>query len=92
MDMLDDVEFQVAKLELGQTGILAVRAAKPLTSVVAEELRARLERMLNLPGRVLVTGPGTDLTVIARLEMPLEAKGEPPRTEARVDPRRNGKG
>jgi hypothetical protein len=64
MDMLEDVEFEVAKLELGPTDILAVRVAKPVSSVLAVELRSRLERQLGLSGRVLVLEPGTELTVV----------------------------
>lgn len=68
MDMLDDVEFQVGKLELGERDILAVRLAKPVTSTQAAELTHRLERRLELPGRVLVLEAGTDLTVVSRTD------------------------
>jgi hypothetical protein len=64
MDMLKDMEFEVAKLELGPTDILAVRVARPVSSVLAVELRSRLERQLGLSGRVLVLEPGTELTVV----------------------------
>jgi hypothetical protein len=64
MDMLQDVEFEIAKLELGPTDILAVRVTKPVTSVLVAELRSRLERRLGLSGRVLVLEPGTELTVV----------------------------
>jgi hypothetical protein len=64
MDMLQDVEFEIAKLELGPTDILAVRVTKPVTSVLVAELRSRLERQLGLSGRVLVLEPGTELTVV----------------------------
>jgi hypothetical protein len=64
MDMLDDVEFEIARLELGPADILAVRVKKPITSVMATELRARLERQLNLTGRVLVLDPEMELTVV----------------------------
>ena len=76
MDMLDDVEFEVAKLSLGLTDVLAVRAAKPLTSVMVAELRSRLERQLDLAGRVLVLDAGTGLTVIAKSELKPEAKAD----------------
>jgi hypothetical protein len=46
--MLDDVEFRVARLELCPDDVLAVRPAKQLSSVMAAELRAQLERRLNL--------------------------------------------
>jgi hypothetical protein len=64
MNMLDDVEFQIAKLALGPDDLLAVRAARPITSVMATELRAHLERLLNLQGRVLVVDAGTELSVV----------------------------
>jgi hypothetical protein len=64
MNMLDDVEFQVAKLSLGPDDLLAVRVAKPISSAIATELRARLERQLNLVGRILVLDSGADLTVV----------------------------
>jgi hypothetical protein len=76
MDMLENVEFQVAKLDLGLNDILAVRLAKPATSVVAAELRAQIERRLSLVGRVLVIDAGTELTVVARGGR--ELKAEPP--------------
>lgn len=69
MDMLDDVEFKLAKLELGPDDILAVRVAKPITMVTAAELTARLERRLSLEGRVLVLDPGTELTTVARKDV-----------------------
>jgi hypothetical protein len=64
MDMLGDVEFEVAKLSLAPADVLAVRVARPITMVLATELRARLERQLRLAGRVLVLDPGTELTVV----------------------------
>jgi len=68
MDMLDDIEFAVAKLVLGPTDILAVRAAKHIASVLATELRLRLERQLDLPGRIMVLDPDTELTVVSRTD------------------------
>lgn len=65
MNMLDDVEFQIARLDLREGDQLVVRSVRPLTGVVAGELRARLERQLNLPGRVLVMGPDFELSMIA---------------------------
>jgi hypothetical protein len=64
MNMLDDVEFQIAKLSLGPDDLLAVRAAKPLTSVMAAHLRAQLERQFDLAGRVLVIDAGVELSVV----------------------------
>jgi hypothetical protein len=64
MNMLDDVEFQIAKLSLGPDDLLVVRSAKPLTSVMAAELRARLERQFNLTGRIMVIDAGFDLAVV----------------------------
>lgn len=74
MDMLDDVEFKVAKLELGPDDILAVRVAKPISMVTAAELTARLERRLSLEGRVLVLDPGAELTAVARKDVPASAQ------------------
>jgi PIN domain nuclease of toxin-antitoxin system len=68
VNMLDDVEFQVARLELGPDDVLAVRPAKQLSSVMAAELRAQLERRLNLSGRVLVLDAGLELSVISKAE------------------------
>ena len=91
MDMLDDVEFEVAKLELRATDILAVRVATPITSVVAAELRLRLERQLGLLGRVLVLEPGTELTVVTAVEPVMKAAVQPdPKPDAGVS-RRGGK-
>ncbi|QOG20457.1 hypothetical protein [Bradyrhizobium sp. SEMIA] len=68
MNMLDDVEFQVAKLELGRRDVLVVRTERPLTSVMAAELRAQLERRLDLQARVLIVDPAVELAVVSRSE------------------------
>jgi hypothetical protein len=58
--MLDDVEFEVTKLALGPDDMLAVRPTKSISSVVASELRAQLERRLNLSGRVVMLDAGLE--------------------------------
>jgi hypothetical protein len=68
VNMLDDVEFEVTKLTLGPDDMLAVRSAKPLSSVMAAELRAQLERRLNLVGRVLVLDAGLEISVISKAD------------------------
>jgi hypothetical protein len=89
--MFDDVKFEVAKLELGATDILAVRVAKPVTSVLTNELRSRLERQLGLSGRVLVLKPGTELTVITAADPATKTGVQPdPKLDAGVS-RRGGK-
>ena len=91
MDMLEDVEFEVAKLELGPTAILAVRVATPITSVLAAEIRLRLERQLGLSGRVLVLEPGTELTVVTAADPATKAAVQPdPKYDAATS-RRGGK-
>ena len=91
MDMLDDVEFQVAKLQLGPTDILAVCVARPITWVMATELRSRLERQLGLSGRVLVIEPGTELTVVTAIDPATKTAVQPdPKIDAGVS-RRGGK-
>jgi hypothetical protein len=67
--MLDDVEFQVTRLELGPDDVLAVRPTKPLSLVTAVELRAQLERRLNLFGRVLVLDAGLELSVTSKSDI-----------------------
>jgi hypothetical protein len=78
MNMLDDVEFQIAKLDLGPDDILVVRVAKQITSVSASEMTARLERRLDLQNRVLVLDAGTEVSVVARSEGK-DAAGAPSR-------------
>ena len=68
MNMLDDVEFEVTKLTLGPDDMLAVRPTKSISSVMASELRAQLERRLNLPGRVVVFDTGLELAVITKAD------------------------
>ena len=68
MNMLDDVEFEVTKLALGPDDMLAVRPTKSISSVVASELRAQLERRLNLAGRVVVLDAGLELAVITKAD------------------------
>ena len=66
--MLDDVEFEVTKLTLGPDDMLAVRPTKSISSVMATELRAQLERRLNLAGRVVVLDAGLELAVITKAD------------------------
>ena len=68
MNMLDDVEFEVTKFTLGPDDMLAVRPPKSISSVMATELRAQLERRLNLPGRVVVFDAGLELAVITKAD------------------------
>ena len=68
MNMLDDVEFGVTKLTLGSDDMLAVRPTKSISSVMASELRAQLERRLNLAGRVVVLDAGLELAVITKAD------------------------
>ena len=91
MDMLDDVKFEVARLELGPPDILAVRVAKPVTSVLATEIRSRLERQLGLWGRVLILERGTELTVVTAADPATNAAVQSdPKLDAGVS-RRGGK-
>ena len=68
MNMLDDVEFEATKLTLGPDDMLAARPTKSISSVMASELRAQLERRLNLPGRVVVFDAGLELAVITKAD------------------------
>ena len=68
MNMLDDVEFEVTKLTLGPDDTLAVRPTKSISSIMASELRAQLERRLNLAGRVVVLDAGLELAVITKAD------------------------
>jgi hypothetical protein len=91
MDMFEDVEFEVAKLELGPSDILALRVATLITSVLAAELRSRLERQLGLSGRVLALEPGTELTVVTAADPAMKADVQTdPKLDAGVG-RRGGK-
>jgi hypothetical protein len=56
---------------------LAVRVARLITSVLAAELRSRLERQLGLSGRVLVLEPGTELTVVTAADPATKAAVQP---------------
>jgi hypothetical protein len=66
--MLDDVEFEVTKLTLGTDDMLALRPTKSISSVMATELPAQLERRLNLSGRVVVLDAGLELAVITKAD------------------------
>jgi len=92
MNMLDDVEFEVAKLTLGLGDILAVRAARPITAVVAAELRAQLEHRLGLQGRILVLDAGAELTVIAKREAAEDGGQEEPPLAGLAPPGNTAKG
>ena len=68
MNMLDDVEFEVTKFTLGPDDMLAVRPTKSISPVMASELRAQLERRLNLAGRVVVLDAGLELAIITKAD------------------------
>ena len=91
MDMLDDVEFAIAKLELGPSDILAIRSGRPLTSIIAAELRSQIEQRFGLHRRVLVLDPNFELTVVARDDVPSTTQTRPA-IETKTDQRRGGKG
>ena len=77
MNMLDDVEFEVTKFTLGPDDMLAVRPTKSISSVMATELRAQLERRLNLFGRVLVLDAGLELSVMSKSDVKRAANKQP---------------
>lgn len=66
MNMLDDVEFQIARLALGPGDILAVRTAQPISAIAAAELTARIGRTFDLAGRVMVIDSTVELSVLAQ--------------------------
>ncbi|WP_141713642.1 hypothetical protein [Bradyrhizobium elkanii] len=68
MNMLDDVEFRIAKLQLAEGDILVARLKGTASSVVAVEMKAQLERRLNLPGRVLVIDESVNLQTLSKAE------------------------
>lgn len=67
MNMLDDVEFQIAKLSLGPDDVLVARIGRPVSSVVTNELRAQLERRTGLD-RVLVIDSAVDLSILSKAD------------------------
>lgn len=67
MNMLDDVEFQIAKLALGPDDVLVARLNKPTSSVIAAELRAQLERRTG-HDLVLVIDGTLDLSVLSKAD------------------------
>ncbi|WP_439399071.1 hypothetical protein ACRQ5Q_16945 [Bradyrhizobium sp. PMVTL-01] len=68
MNMLDDVEFRIGKLQLAEGDILVARLKGTVSSVVAAEMKAQLERRLNLPGRVLVIDENVNLQTLSKAE------------------------
>lgn len=67
MNMLDDVEFQIAKLALGPDDVLVARINKPASSVIATEMRAQLERRTG-HDLVLVVDSTVDLSVLSKTD------------------------
>jgi len=67
MNMLDDVELQIAKLSLGPDDVLAVRVSKPMTSIMAAELRAQIMRITGLD-HVLITDSTIELSVVSKTD------------------------
>lgn len=67
MNMLDDVEFQIAKLALGPDDVLVARIGRPVSSVVTNELRAQLERRTGLD-RVLVISSEVELSILSKAD------------------------
>ncbi len=65
MDILDDVEFEIRKLELAPSDVLVVRCKGSVSSTAAATLRAYMERYLGEGRKVLVIDQTVlDLTVV----------------------------
>lgn len=64
--MLDDVEFKIAKLDLGEGDILVMRTKVAVTSVIAAQIKAQTERILGGKNKVMVVPPDIDLSVISK--------------------------
>jgi hypothetical protein len=69
--------FKWPSLSSAPDDVLAIRPTKPLSSVTAVELRAQLERRLNLVGRVLVLDAGLELSVMTKSDAKRAANKQP---------------
>lgn len=71
----EDLEFQIAKLELSPGDALVARVDRPIAEEAANRLRAALERMLPKT-KVLIIPPGIELSVVGKADAKkLEAAG-----------------
>ncbi len=62
----EDVEFQIARLELRPGDVLVARAMRPMTSEASQRIKAALERALPIGTKVLVIDAGLDLSVASK--------------------------
>lgn len=63
----EDVEFQIAKLDMRQGDVLVARATRIIPSEAAARIRVYLER--SLPGtKVVVIDGGLELSVVSKTD------------------------
>jgi hypothetical protein len=80
--VFDDLELRIAKLALGPDDILVLRPGRILTSVAEVEIAARIGQRFGLTGRVMVLGPDTELSVVAKSDVASETPPLEPRRAA----------
>lgn len=63
----ENVEFEIAKLELAPGDAIVARVDRPITSDAAARLQASLERAIPRT-KVIVIPPGIELTVVSKAD------------------------
>lgn len=64
-----DLEFRIAKLELGPRDVLVVKTAYHIAREVVERIRITLADDAGLTNKIMVIGPDLDLAVLTRAEI-----------------------
>lgn len=71
----EDLEFQIARLELSPGDALVAQVDRPITDEAASRIRAAIERVIPKT-KVLVIPPGMVLTVVGKADVKkLESAG-----------------
>lgn len=88
-EMLDDIEFHIAKLSMEKDDILVVRLDRPSTSIAVATMTARLQHQFGV--KVLVIDSTIELSTIskseaAKVEASVHANAKV--AEGKIDPKR----
>ncbi|MDB5358851.1 MAG: hypothetical protein JWO51_148 [Rhodospirillales bacterium] len=69
MDGTQDLQIQIARLELKPGDVLVISPTRQFTAEQAARCRNHVGTILNSSNRVMILDPGMDLTVLTREEI-----------------------
>jgi hypothetical protein len=62
--VIDDLEYRIAKVNVGSDDTLVIKVLRPISSEMAMEIKDHVRGVLGGNTRVLVLGPAFELSVI----------------------------